>query len=239
MQKYSILILFSSIFFINLNLKADVSQCPLKSIFAKEIYDLAMQVQAICSDEEANVYKKIALREIALECQKSNLTKGIIYDSNQSPISIDFRRLEFGDTVGNYCQSNSGLKIEISKRVEQLSSKNALLKSREKRSEKELKPTERQLAEEAFWKSPEGREVLRKRNESAPETRYRGDNSRVPSSPVENIQDLRLKLKQCGITPSTEARTSIAQGCKKSLSQNNFEEAKFLCGQAYECGIGD
>lgn len=230
---------------ISKSFSADVTQCPLKNMFAKEIYDLAMQAQAICTDAEEEVYKKIALRDMALECKKLNINDAIQYDKNNNPISMNFRKLEIGDRGGSYCEKFISYKNELARRISDLTAKNNALVSKDKRKKQNMerdqaaiqRNAKRQAEYDAYVNSPAHQEEFRRSQIALQSQDQRTTVTQSASEAA--MKAIKDKLHGCGINPKTSATTSISQMCKKSLENSDVDNSKFYCMEAFGCNLND
>ena len=213
---------------------ADVVNCPLKDMFASEIYALASQVAIICSDTEQEVMGKIAAKEIASECLKRGLKNAVVL-TNGKPSGLDKAKLEYSDIAGDFCLNQKGFKKELQLRIDRLLAENSKLKEKEKIALRNNKADQalaaRKKESDAFWESPEGKAEMAKRKMLADKSiaMYLEKKSSQPANPQDKMSILKSQLRKCGVNSETLTVTSIDQQCKRSLAQDKYEDAIAYC----------
>ncbi len=239
-----LVVYFSSILIANHAFSADTANCPLKDMFAADIYALASQVAIICSDSESEVFGKIAAKDIALECHKKGLSKGVVF-SNGKPMSMDKTKLEFSDVAGDFCSNNKGYKKELQTRIDLLESENNKLKQRERIALRNIKADQammtRKKEDEAYWESPAGKIEMAKRKVSTDKViaMYLENKNRKPAVVQDKMSILKSQLRKCGVNSETAVLTSIDQQCKRSLAQDKYEDAVSFCSINYSSCFSD
>lgn len=216
-------------------------QCQLKNQFAEKILLLAKQIDAVCSDSPESVLAKLAAKEIAEDCKKRNLMKAVTLDENQKTLTINPKKLEYGDrNDGDPCLVNKVYQSLLKQKVALLKEENDKLKAEEKIRERNKKTdqilAERRSASEAYWNTAEGKAELEKRikdMKSAVAIDIKSKNATI----VKPIDVLKDKLRKCGVTSETKTTTTIEQSCKQSLNNNNYDEALSSCAMAFNCQL--